>query len=129
MVERKIGAERDRHPIDILVGSRVRLRRKMLGMSQKALGERFGMTFQQVQKYESGIDRIGASRLHALSQILEVPVAFFFDQPDMVADPVTPEPSAKDEPAGRDLIDAYYALPDPRLRRALVALARRLGRE
>ncbi|MFN3855143.1 MAG: helix-turn-helix domain-containing protein [Phreatobacter sp.] len=67
------------NPIDKHVGSRVRMRRMMLGMSQEKLGERLGLTFQQVQKYEKGTNRIGASRLQQISAILSVPVAFFFE--------------------------------------------------
>jgi transcriptional regulator with XRE-family HTH domain len=67
------------NPIDKHVGSRVRMRRMMLGMSQEKLGERLGLTFQQVQKYEKGTNRIGASRLQQIGVILSVPVAFFFD--------------------------------------------------
>src|SRR6201996_5365569 len=66
------------NPIDIHVGSRVRLRRTILGLSQEKLGEKIGLTFQQVQKYERGVNRIGASRLWELAQILDVPVQFFF---------------------------------------------------
>ena len=67
------------NPIDVHVGSRVRLRRTLLGMSQEKLGDALGLTFQQVQKYERGANRIGSSRLYKLSQILDVPVSFFFD--------------------------------------------------
>jgi transcriptional regulator with XRE-family HTH domain len=67
------------NPIDIHVGSRVRLRRNMLGMSQEKLGESLGITFQQIQKYEKGTNRVGASRLQAISTILSVPVSFFFE--------------------------------------------------
>src|SRR5688572_24109892 len=67
------------NPIDIHVGSRVRFRRMLLGMSQEKLGERLGLTFQQVQKYEKGINRIGASRLFDLAQVLGVSVQFFYD--------------------------------------------------
>src|SRR5438128_12652470 len=70
------------NPIDIHVGSRVRLRRTLLGMSQEKLGESLGLTFQQVQKYERGANRIGASRLWDLSRVLECPVAFFFEEMD-----------------------------------------------
>ena len=65
--------------MDVHVGSRVRLRRMVIGMSQEKLGERMGLTFQQIQKYEKGTNRIGASRLFQLSQILDVPVQFFFE--------------------------------------------------
>src|SRR4029077_17366353 len=67
------------NPVDIHVGSRVRLRRMMLGMSQEKLGESLGITFQQIQKYEKGTNRVGASRLQHIATILTVPVAFFFD--------------------------------------------------
>ncbi len=67
------------NPIDVYVGSRLRLRRNMLGMSQEKLGESLGITFQQIQKYEKGTNRVGASRLQAISTILGMPVSFFFD--------------------------------------------------
>src|SRR6187399_406086 len=67
------------NPIDIHVGGRIRLRRTLLGMSQEKLGEALGLTFQQVQKYERGANRIGASRLQQISEVLQVPVSFLFD--------------------------------------------------
>src|SRR6187401_2926835 len=67
------------NPVDKYVGSRVRMRRIMLGMSQEKLGEALGLTFQQVQKYEKGTNRVGASRLQQISEVLQVPVAFFFE--------------------------------------------------
>jgi transcriptional regulator with XRE-family HTH domain len=67
------------NPVDKYVGSRVRMRRIMLGMSQEKLGEALGLTFQQVQKYEKGTNRVGASRLQQISEILQVPVSFLFD--------------------------------------------------
>ena len=70
------------HPVDVHVGTRVRLRRTLLGMSQEKLGEAIGLTFQQVQKYERGTNRIGASRLYELSRVLDVPVGFFFEEID-----------------------------------------------
>ncbi len=66
-------------PIDVHVGTRIRLRRTLLGMSQERLGDSLGLTFQQVQKYERGANRVGASRLFDLSRVLDVPVSFFFD--------------------------------------------------
>ena len=68
------------NPIDIHVGKRVRLRRTLLGMSQEKLGKAINLTFQQVQKYERGTNRIGSSRLYQLSQVLETPVSYFFDE-------------------------------------------------
>src|SRR5436309_15816317 len=75
------GTERESRPspIDVHVGSRIRLRRTLLGMSQERLGEALGLTFQQVQKYERGVNRVGASRLFDLSRVLDVPISFFFD--------------------------------------------------
>ena len=72
-------AKKSPNPIDKHVGSRVRMRRKMLNMSQEKLGDALGLTFQQVQKYEKGTNRIGASRLQAIANILQVPVSFFFE--------------------------------------------------
>ncbi|MCB1514247.1 MAG: helix-turn-helix transcriptional regulator [Hyphomicrobiaceae bacterium] len=68
------------NPMDVHVGTRVRMRRMILGLSQEKLGELLGLTFQQIQKYEKGINRIGASRLFELSKVLDVPVQFFFEQ-------------------------------------------------
>ncbi|MBX3567405.1 MAG: helix-turn-helix transcriptional regulator [Rhizobiaceae bacterium] len=67
------------NPTDVHVGSRIRLRRNMLGMSQEKLGEMLGITFQQIQKYEKGTNRVGASRLQAIAEILQVPVSFLFE--------------------------------------------------
>ncbi|MCQ8241903.1 helix-turn-helix domain-containing protein [Rhizosaccharibacter radicis] len=79
--EQEAGTERESRPspIDVHVGSRIRLRRTLLGMSQERLGDALGLTFQQVQKYERGANRVGASRLFDLSRVLDVPVSFFFD--------------------------------------------------
>ncbi len=87
---RRTIAEHGPHPVDVHVGSRVRLRRTLLGMSQTQLGEALGLTFQQVQKNERGVNRIGASRLWQLSQILDVPVSFFLDEPVDEARPLPP---------------------------------------
>ena len=83
---------KDPHRIDVHVGGRVRLRRMMMGLSQERLGEQLGLTFQQIQKYEKGANRIGASRLYDIAQVLGVSVQFFFeDLPEDI------EPSAVDE--------------------------------
>jgi len=127
------------NPIDVHVGSRVRLRRTLLGMSQEKLGEAIGLTFQQVQKYERGANRIGASRLFDLSRVLDVPVSFFFD--DMPAEaaaapidddeeggeerPATtyePDPMAKRETL--ELVRAYYRIGDPSVRKRLFELTK-----
>ena len=68
------------NPIDVHVGSRIRLRRTLLGLSQERLAEAIGLTFQQVQKYERGANRVGSSRLFDLSRVLDVPIAYFFDE-------------------------------------------------
>ncbi len=126
------------NPIDIHVGSRVRLRRNMLGLSQEKLGEAIGLTFQQVQKYERGANRIGASRLHDLSRVLDVPVSFFFDDMDPVRAPAIPagfaEPPAEafdSDPLRKretvELISAYYRIEDPVIRRRLFDLAKALA--
>ncbi len=74
------------NPVDVHVGSRIRLRRTLLGMSQEKLGTAIGLTFQQVQKYERGTNRVGSSRLFQLSKVLNVPVSFFFDDmPEEIA--------------------------------------------
>jgi transcriptional regulator with XRE-family HTH domain len=128
------------NPIDVQVGSRVRLRRNMLGLSQEKLGEAIGLTFQQVQKYERGANRIGASRLHELSRVLDVPVSFFFDDTDPVRAPAIPggfaEPAAEgfdSDPLRRretvELIDAYFTIEDQAVRRRLFELARALAAE
>ena len=128
------------NPIDVQVGSRVRLRRNMLGLSQEKLGTAIGLTFQQVQKYERGANRIGASRLHELSRVLDVPVSFFFDDMDPVRAPAIPggfaEPPAEafdSDPMRRretvELVDAYYAVEDAAVRRRLLDLARALAAE
>lgn len=85
------------HPVDVHVGSRVRLRRILLGMNQSKLGNALGITFQQVQKNERGANRIGSSRLYELSQILDVPVSFFFDDmpKDVAGETVSNDPLAK----------------------------------
>ena len=91
MAKPKIGRPR---PVDVHVGSRVRLRRTMLGMSQEKLGAAIELTFQQVQKYERGTNRIGASRLFQLGKVLDVPVSFFFDDmPPEVAETGGKRPS------------------------------------
>ena len=110
----------------------------MLGLSQEKLGEAIGLTFQQVQKYERGANRIGASRLHDLSQVLDVPVSFFFDDTDPVRAPAIPagfaEPASEAfdaDPLRRretvELVSAYYRIDDPALRRRLFELAKALA--
>jgi transcriptional regulator with XRE-family HTH domain len=72
-------AKKSPHPVDVYVGGRVRFRRSLIGMSQDKLGDALGLTFQQVQKYEKGVNRIGASRIFEIAKVLDVPIEFFFD--------------------------------------------------
>jgi transcriptional regulator with XRE-family HTH domain len=126
------------HPTDVHVGSRVRLRRNMLGLSQEKLGEMISLTFQQVQKYERGANRIGASRLHELSRVLGVPVEFFYDQTDPVHAPAVPAGFAESPQESFDadpmhkretleLVSAYYDVADLAVRRRLFDLAKALA--
>jgi transcriptional regulator with XRE-family HTH domain len=110
----------------------------MLGLSQEKLGELIGLTFQQVQKYERGANRIGASRLMELSRELDVPVSFFFDETDPVRAPAipagfeeSPQEGFDSDPLRRretqELIGAYYQIEDPAVRRKLFDLAKVLA--
>lgn len=129
------------NPIDVHVGSRVRFRRMLLGMSQEKLAERLGLTFQQIQKYEKGINRIGASRLFDLAQVLAVPVQFFYEEvPGAAADgtgvlpngfaEITPEASIVEFLKSRDGLElnkAFVRIQDVKARRAIVDLVRSLA--
>jgi transcriptional regulator with XRE-family HTH domain len=125
------------NPIDIHVGSRVRLRRMMLSMSQEKLGEQLGITFQQVQKYEKGTNRIGASRLQHIARVLTVPVAFFFeDAPGGQAGSgmaEAPETSYVvdflSSSEGIQLNKAFVKIKDAKLRRRIIDLVRAMGGE
>jgi transcriptional regulator with XRE-family HTH domain len=120
------------NPIDKHVGSRVRMRRMMMGMSQEKLGDAIGLTFQQVQKYEKGTNRIGASRLQQISQTLQVPVAFFFEGAPMPAghhadgNGHAPSPSYVSDflatSDGLALTKAFMEIKDSKLRRRIVDL-------
>ncbi len=124
------------NPIDVHVGSRIRLRRTMMGMSQEKLGESLGITFQQIQKYEKGTNRVGASRLQNISSILGVPVSFFFeDAPGdaPVAAPGLQEASATyvvdflSSSEGLQLNRAFVRISDPKVRRRIIDLVKSLG--
>jgi transcriptional regulator with XRE-family HTH domain len=115
--------------IDVYVGSRVRVRRKTLGMTQYGLAELLGITFQQIQKYEKGTNRIGASRLQRISEVLRVPIGFFFEnsgsaQSDGETSELTGFLSSKE---GLALNRAFMAIEDPNIRQKLVALAKSLA--
>lgn len=122
-------------PIDIHVGSRVRKRRRMLGMSQEKLGEALGLTFQQIQKYEKGINRMGASRLQQAADILGVPVPFFFEGGTDIpfeSDGSAPSPAYLDDfvssEDGLRLAKAFMQISRSALRLRIVALVRALAR-
>jgi len=112
------------------------MRRKMLGLSQEKLGEQLGITFQQIQKYEKGTNRVGASRLQAMSKVLDVPVSFFFPEPG-----AGPEGAGMQEEGaafmtdfmstseGLDLSRAFVRIRSPKVRRKVVELVRALGEE
>lgn len=123
-------------PIDIHVGSRVRLRRTLLGMSQEKLGNALGLTFQQIQKYERGANRIGSSRLYKLSKIMDIPVSFFFDevpeaildnQSGLSEDGVGYEAEQLSKRETLELVRAYYKIMDPKVRKRVFELVKAVG--
>ncbi len=142
-------------PVDVEVGRRLKRRRTLLGMSQERLGDLLGVTYQQVQKYERGVNRIGSSRLYDICRILDVPVAYFFDEaavPAALPSPPAPAygladapasfafegspPPAATAPPGPDsvedretleLVRAFRRIRDPLVRRRICELAKALG--
>ena len=144
--EQMMGVERERRPspIDVHVGARIRLRRTLLGMSQEQLGEALGLTFQQVQKYERGANRVSASRLFDLSRVADVPVSFFFDDmPEHLAAtfgaaPMHPQHGPADASDGLtdhtlnrretlELARAYYRITDSSIRKRVFDLIKSMG--
>jgi transcriptional regulator with XRE-family HTH domain len=129
-------AKKAPNPTDKHVGARVRMRRMMLGMSQEKLGDALGLTFQQVQKYEKGANRIGASRLQQISNILQVPVSFFFEGAPHIGGPHASGMSEAPSPAyvsdflatsdGLALTKAFMQIDDPKLRRRIVDLVEQM---
>ena len=131
-------AKKAPNPIDKHVGSRVRMRRMMLGMSQEKLGNSLNLTFQQVQKYEKGTNRIGASRLQQISHILQVPVSFFFEgAPHLPGTPRSEGMGEAPSPAyvsdflatsdGLALTKAFMRISDAKLRRRIVDLVEQIA--
>jgi transcriptional regulator with XRE-family HTH domain len=137
-------------PIDVHVGTRIRLRRTLMGMSQERLGEALGLTFQQVQKYERGVNRVGASRLFDLSRVLDVPISFFFDDmPEPLANTYGAQNASlagrrstgfgdtqdafADDAFGRretlELVRAYYRITDSAVRKRVFDLIKSLTPE
>jgi transcriptional regulator with XRE-family HTH domain len=133
-----MASKKQPNPIDIHVGSRVRLRRMMLSMSQEKLGEQLGITFQQIQKYEKGTNRIGASRLQHIARVLSVPVSFFFEDA-----PGTPGQTGgmAESPQTQHIVEflssaegiqlnrAFVRIKSPKLRRRVIDLVRGMAGE
>jgi transcriptional regulator with XRE-family HTH domain len=130
------------NPVDQHVGSRLRQRRTLLGLSQEKLGEAVGLTFQQIQKYEKGANRIGASRLYQFSEVLDVDVSYFFEEmpseirtrrgayaaglKDQDQETLQPNPMARRETL--ELVRYYYRIVDPEVRKNVFELAKTLAR-
>jgi transcriptional regulator with XRE-family HTH domain len=116
------------NPIDVHVGGRIRMRRLLLGMNQETLANALGLTFQQVQKYEGGANRVSASRLSAMAEILGVPISYFFGdlRPDDAE--ISPEDRQWREhlqrPETIEFIRLYYAIPDQKIRRQFLEMAK-----
>jgi len=125
------------NPIDLHVGKRIRLRRMEIGVSQEKLGDALGITFQQVQKYEKGANRVGASRLQNIASALKVPVSYFFD--DAPGDPETGQPGSSGPTKSIDVMDflsssdtlklnrAFIKIEDPKVRRKIIDLVKSLA--
>ena len=128
-------------PVDVHVGARLRQRRTLLGMNQTNLGDAIGVSFQQMQKYENGANRISASRLFDLSRVLDVPIEYFFDDMPLefaASSPATEKrrrvkelPSYKPNPMAKretlELVRAYYKITDPQIRKRLFEMTKAIA--
>jgi transcriptional regulator with XRE-family HTH domain len=112
------------NPIDVLVGNRIRVRRLFLGMNQETLGNALGLSFQQVQKYEGGANRVSASRLSTMADILGVPIAFFFDGLSSGVPQEDPLRERLERSETIELVRLYYAIPDQRVRQQLLEMVK-----
>ena len=144
LVRRRSRVRRDGpHPVDVHVGGRIRQRRTLLGISQAALAEALCITFQQVQKYEKGKNRVGSSRLFEMSRIFDVPVEYFYEDMDTETAAATsridtgqpsshPVDSAERDPLNKretlELVRAYYRITDPLVRKRVFELTKALGK-
>jgi transcriptional regulator with XRE-family HTH domain len=124
------------NPIDVQVGNRVRIRRMLIGMSQERLGDLLGLTFQQVQKYEKGVNRIGAGRLFEVSRILNVPVDFFYEGLNAPEQPGMREPESSppvmefmSSGEGLQLSLAFMKIKDAKVRKRVLDLVKSLAEE
>ena len=128
--------DRSPNPVDLHVGTRIRMRRKLLGISQERLADDLGLTFQQVQKYERGANRVSASKLYEIARSLKTSIAYFFEG---LADPANPgeesdsgEQSVHDflmTPEGLELAGLFPRVPQPRIRRRILELVRSMAEE
>jgi transcriptional regulator with XRE-family HTH domain len=132
----RVMGEKATSPVDKHVGRRVRMRRQMLAMSQEKLGNALGLSFQQVQKYERGMNRIGASRLQQIGEVLQVPVSFFFEDTAVSASaPHEPDyfqaqiAEFVSSPEGLRLIAAFERIKSAALRREIVSFVKTIGSE
>ncbi len=136
--ERPLMSEKSPEPVDVYVGSRLRLRRILVGFSQEKLAEHLGLTFQQIQKYEKGTNRVSASRLYQVANVLSVPVQYFFDgipgqdAPMKPTDPEAPESHSEltsflSSSEGLQLNRAFAEISDLKIRRKIVELVKTLS--
>lgn len=143
LAHQTVGKARQAHPVDVHVGGRVRLRRVFLGYSQEKLANALGLTFQQIQKYERGANRISASKLYELSRILSVPVTYFFEGVESEGDEAgsgsevgangsgvihSSDPDFTNQRETLQLISSYYRIPDSKVRAEVLSLLKTLGR-
>src|SRR4051812_31661289 len=128
------------NPIDVHVGARIRVRRTIMGLSQSTLAEQMGLTFQQVQKYERGTNRVSSSRLYDLGRIMDVPLAYFFDEigsevakqsPGALKGKAPRPADIEQDPAAKretlELVRAYYGISDPGIRQRFTAMIRTIA--
>jgi transcriptional regulator with XRE-family HTH domain len=119
------------NPIDVHVGKRIRLRRLLLGMNQETLANGLGLTFQQVQKYEHGANRVSASRLSAMAEILGAPISYFFGELPTAGTEVSAEDQARrerlEQPETIEFIRLYYAISDPIVRHQFLEMIKAIA--